>query len=135
MPPEKRRTQIIEAATVCFGRFSYHEATMDQIAEEIGLSKGSLYRFFKSKEEVLIAAFKDMINALEQDIQTQTKESPPLTSLYLLCKLTISHISKRPETMALWVEFMRHKDSLTLLEKHYKNNQLLVETTVVKQKY
>ncbi|MBW2372794.1 MAG: helix-turn-helix transcriptional regulator, partial [Deltaproteobacteria bacterium] len=58
--PEARRAQILEAALRCFSEKGYHEATMDDLAREAGLSKGSLYWHFKSKAQVfagLLAAY------------------------------------------------------------------------------
>jgi len=52
----ERRTQIIEAALACFTRKGYVHTTMDDIAAESGLSKGSIYWYFKSKDEIFKAA-------------------------------------------------------------------------------
>ena len=53
---EKRRLQIIEAATACFVANGFHQTSMQQIAAETGLSMGLLYRYFASKEEIIDAA-------------------------------------------------------------------------------
>ena len=50
---EQRRAQIIEAATAVFARFGFSKTRMDDIAKESGLSKGALYLYFKSKEDIL----------------------------------------------------------------------------------
>jgi AcrR family transcriptional regulator len=61
MPPRsdvsaERRAQIIEAALACFARKGYNNTTMDDIVAESGLSKGSLYWYFKSKDDLFAAA-------------------------------------------------------------------------------
>jgi AcrR family transcriptional regulator len=43
---ERRRRQILEAAAVCFRRRGFHQATMQEICSEAGISPGALYRFF-----------------------------------------------------------------------------------------
>jgi AcrR family transcriptional regulator len=50
---EAAKTKIIEAARKVFTKKGYHETTMDDIAKEIGVSKGALYSYFKSKEDLL----------------------------------------------------------------------------------
>jgi AcrR family transcriptional regulator len=50
---EAAKTKIIEAARKVFAEKGYHETTMNDIAKEIGVSKGALYSYFKSKEELL----------------------------------------------------------------------------------
>ena len=65
--------QILEAALRCFSQKGYHEATMDDLAREAGLSKGSLYWHFKSKAEVfagLLAAYTlELFQAWEREAQ------------------------------------------------------------------
>jgi TetR/AcrR family transcriptional regulator, repressor for uid operon len=53
-PPEgDRREQIIAAAQRAFVRHGFHAATMQQVAEEAGMSAGNLYRYFRSKEAIV----------------------------------------------------------------------------------
>lgn len=51
----ERKRQILEAAAAVFSRSGYHEARMEDIAEEAGLSKGALYLYFSSKETLITA--------------------------------------------------------------------------------
>ena len=51
----ERKNQILDAAMVVFARSGFHEARMDDIVQESGLSKGTLYWYFKSKEEIITA--------------------------------------------------------------------------------
>ena len=51
----ERKAQIINAAEDVFTQKGFDEARMDDIAEETGLSKGTLYLYFKSKDELIIA--------------------------------------------------------------------------------
>jgi TetR/AcrR family transcriptional repressor of uid operon len=48
-----RREQIIAAAQRAFVRHGFHAATMQQVAEEAGMSAGNLYRYFPSKEAIV----------------------------------------------------------------------------------
>jgi AcrR family transcriptional regulator len=69
MPPrpdvsEERRAQIIEAALACYTRKGYANTTMDDIVAESGLSKGAIYWYFKSKDDVFQAAFTSMFEAV-----------------------------------------------------------------------
>ena len=62
----ERKQQIFEAAVTCFGRSGYHLTTMDDIAAEAGLSKGSLYWYFKSKKELFLYLFSVMMDQTTQ---------------------------------------------------------------------
>lgn len=61
---EERRTQIIESAMKVFTRQGFANTRMDDVAAESGLSKGLLYWYFKSKDEIIIA-LADIIFGLE----------------------------------------------------------------------
>jgi AcrR family transcriptional regulator len=51
---ELARKKIIKAAYTLFEEKGYHSTSMDDIAKEVGVSKASLYSYFKSKEAILI---------------------------------------------------------------------------------
>jgi AcrR family transcriptional regulator len=63
---KKRQTQILRAALSCFARKGYHQATMDDIVQEAGLSKGGVYWHFGSKKELLVA----MLEMVGEDMET-----------------------------------------------------------------
>ena len=52
---DERKQQILDAAEEVFTQKGLDLARMDDIAEETGLSKGALYLYFKSKEDLIIA--------------------------------------------------------------------------------
>src|SRR5260370_26606071 len=48
-----RRSEILQAAQACFARSGFHQASMQEICSEAGMSPGNLYRYFHSKEEII----------------------------------------------------------------------------------
>ena len=65
---EEARTRILTAANQVFGEKGYRQATMDDVAKKLGVSKGALYLYFASKEELFEAiaqaeplAFKEIL--------------------------------------------------------------------------
>src|ERR1700721_2193792 len=52
-PDKQRRMHIVRAAEHAFVRFGFHAATMQDVAEEAGMSAGNLYRYFPSKEAIV----------------------------------------------------------------------------------
>ncbi|MCA9874985.1 MAG: TetR/AcrR family transcriptional regulator [Ardenticatenaceae bacterium] len=51
---EARRNQILQAALKCFVDAGYHKTSVDDIASQAGLSKGSIYTHFESKHALLL---------------------------------------------------------------------------------
>lgn len=52
---ERRRQQILDAARVCFIRKGVHETSMQDVFAESGMSAGAVYRYFKSKNDIIVA--------------------------------------------------------------------------------
>src|SRR5256886_2945704 len=53
-----RRSQILEAALICFAKRGFHQTSMHDISSEAGISVGLIYRYFENKE-ALISAMGD----------------------------------------------------------------------------
>jgi AcrR family transcriptional regulator len=52
---EGRKRQILTAANRCFARLGLHNATMQDVIRESGLSAGAIYNHFSSKEDIIVA--------------------------------------------------------------------------------
>lgn len=50
---EQRRKQIVDAAFACFRKNGFHKSSMQQICKTAGLSPGTVYHYFSSKDEII----------------------------------------------------------------------------------
>ena len=66
---QQRIDQILNAATAVFARRGFHEARMDDIVAESGLSKGALYWYFKSKDAIITAILTNIFEREIADLQ------------------------------------------------------------------
>ncbi|KAB7704959.1 TetR family transcriptional regulator [Bacillus aerolatus] len=74
-----RKQQIIEAATNSFSLFGYKATTMDQVARLANVGKGTIYTFFKNKEEL----FDEIIQSLIAEMREVAEEAvDPSLSFY-----------------------------------------------------
>jgi AcrR family transcriptional regulator len=64
--PENRRACILKAARCVFARQGYANTVVDDIAGQAGIAKGTLYLYFKSKEEIFLAALMEDARRLEE---------------------------------------------------------------------
>ncbi|RWR05177.1 TetR/AcrR family transcriptional regulator [Siminovitchia fortis] len=60
--------QIIEAAVVVIAENGYHQAQISKIAKQAGVADGTIYLYFKNKEDVLISVFKEKMAMFVQKI-------------------------------------------------------------------
>ncbi|MCP8968223.1 TetR/AcrR family transcriptional regulator [Ectobacillus ponti] len=70
MASEKRRA-ILEAAAKSFSYFGYKATTMDQVAKAANVGKGTIYTFFKNKEEL----FGEIVSGLIHEMKQVAQES------------------------------------------------------------
>ena len=84
---ETRRQQILDAALRCFSRDGFHNTTTADIVRESGVSQGTLYLYFKTKDEIIVALADDrhqgeaFVSAMAQS------EQDPVEGLTLLLQL------------------------------------------------
>ena len=62
---EARRNQILDAATEVFSRRGYHRATTKEIARTAGISEGTIYNYFRSKDELLMTIMSRFAQAMQ----------------------------------------------------------------------
>jgi TetR/AcrR family transcriptional regulator, repressor for uid operon len=72
-----RRTQILDAALVCFAKRGFHQASMHDIAAEAGISVGLIYRYFENKEAV-ISAMADRHKKEISEVLQRARQAPTL---------------------------------------------------------
>jgi TetR/AcrR family transcriptional regulator, repressor for uid operon len=72
-----RRTQILDAALVCFAKRGFHQASMHDIAAEAGISVGLIYRYFENKEAV-ISAMADRHKKEINEVLQRARQAPTL---------------------------------------------------------
>lgn len=59
-----KKEQIRKAALTVFARRGFHTTTVADIAEEAGIAKGTVYLYYASKEDILIATFRRYIDKM-----------------------------------------------------------------------
>ncbi len=72
-----RRSQILEAALVCFAKRGFHQTSMHDISGEAGISVGLIYRYFENKEAV-ISAMADRHKKEIGEVLERARQAPTL---------------------------------------------------------
>jgi AcrR family transcriptional regulator len=74
---DARREQILDAARRCFLRKGFHETSMQDLFAEAKLSSGAVYRYFNSKNDMIIAIAEENLHgvvAMIHEVATQERE-------------------------------------------------------------
>jgi AcrR family transcriptional regulator len=77
---EARRQQILDAARRCFIRKGFHGTSMQDVLREADLSAGAVYRYFRSKEEIIVTIATDAVAELGAAVEGafDAEVPPPL---------------------------------------------------------
>ncbi|PHS21908.1 MAG: TetR family transcriptional regulator [Robiginitomaculum sp.] len=74
--PEERPGQILDAALAVFRAQGFGAARMDEIAQKAGISKGTIYLYFKSKNAVLEALIDRAITPIARQLEAMAYHAP-----------------------------------------------------------
>ena len=122
---EKRRKQIIQAAGEVFKRKGYEASSMQDIVDETGMSRGWVYIYFSSKEEIMQAIFAENDEETEIALQHFLANEPSvwkgLAGLLDMLGEQLDHPSE-DLTIVIYEYFIsgwRERDRRNSLEEHY----------------
>lgn len=104
---EERKSQILNAAEGVFTKKGFDEARMDDIAEETGLSKGTLYNYFKSKEDLVIAILdRIFMGAFQQFEAPENTEENATAAIWRFTEEAIRDYLKMLRMLPIAYEFL-----------------------------
>lgn len=104
---EARKNQILDAATNVFIRQGLHKARVDDIADEANLSKGAVYWYFKSRDEIIIAILDRLFEREFRGLrELQSDDRPALERLEYFVYLTIEDIQEWMRLLPIAYEFL-----------------------------
>ena len=95
--PEKPQ-QIIDAAIRVFARTGYYNSRVSDIAREAGIASGTIYLYFKTKDDILVTLFREKMAAFVAYLRSQiAPERDPIARLRRLVRLHFAVLESNPE--------------------------------------
>jgi TetR/AcrR family fatty acid metabolism transcriptional regulator len=95
--PDKPQ-QIIEAAVRVFARKGYFNSRVSDIAREAGIAAGTIYLYFKTKEDILTTLFRDKMAEFVAKLWKAMADQPdPVSKLRRLVYLHFDLLERNPE--------------------------------------
>jgi AcrR family transcriptional regulator len=105
-----RREQIIAAGLACFARSGFYATTMADVAAEAGVSKGTPYLYFPSKEALFLALHEEWDCGAERRIDAAIAALPevgrrsPRQVLHAVAAGIAAHVQAEPDTCRVLLE-------------------------------
>lgn len=125
---EARKQQILHAASTCFANRGFHQTTMHDICAESGMSPGSVYRYFKSKEELITHIAKQNQErqiALIEDAKLCGTARESIEELMKMFFNKLDNHDKCPMKLdvELWGEAVRNERIMDILHSSFAGTQ------------
>ncbi|HLO33419.1 MAG TPA: TetR/AcrR family transcriptional regulator [Anaerolineales bacterium] len=80
---EETRSKILESAIKLFSNQGYNKASVDDICEEAGISKGAFYHHFESKQALFLALLDGWLQTIDNAIEASKDKTAPETFMQM----------------------------------------------------
>jgi AcrR family transcriptional regulator len=131
-----RRSQILQAAIICFSRQGFHRATMQCIVKQSRLSPGAIYNYFNSKEQIIEAIASER-HAREHQLLTEARKAPNLASAVKQIREAFFGQLRNPKerlrrrvSMQLWTEAQRNPKILKIVRRGFNGPRKLLSAII-----
>lgn len=117
--------QIIDAAVVVIAENGFHQAQVSKIAKQAGVADGTIYLYFKNKEDILISLFQEKMGYFVESIEGMIAgKDTAIEKLYMLVETHFNILSDD-----------RHLAIVTQLELRQSNKELRLKINEVLKGY
>lgn len=135
---EEKKIEIIHAAIKIFSEKGMVKAKMADIAIVAGIGKGTIYEYFRSKEEIFAAGFQMFFQGMQDDIEAALQSTTdPVEQLKLLINHSFKGFLHHGSDLAMimmdfWAEGIRNKDDKILnainLKQIYHEFRVMIQS-------
>lgn len=134
---DARRRQIVEGAARCFARDGFHATSMQDVLKETGLSAGAVYRYFPSKDAIIVALALEVLERVGGSFSRAAAAEPPVQPGDVLAD-TLEEVLQTLDVppsliIQVWAETLRNPELAAVL--HRGINAVIASWTAIAQNY
>lgn len=121
----EKRQVILEAALRVFSRDGYHNSSISKVSKEAGISKGLMYNYFESKEEllkILISSLLDEENERAMEVLEKPISDETMTELV---QMSTEILKKSPLKWKLYLNMSNQPEVLEIVMEHFSPSRAL----------
>ena len=102
---ERRREEILDAAVKLFAQHGYSETDTQVLANKLQVGKGTLYRYFASKEDLFLAAVDRVMRQARQAVEARLEGvDDPFQRIAVAIRTHITFVAERPDLVELLMQ-------------------------------
>src|SRR3954465_9363078 len=107
-----KRGRIMDAAIKVFAERGFHTATVAEIARAAGVADGTIYLYFKSKDELLLSIFDESMAELRERARAAANGvSSSLEALREVCLVHMNAVEENPALAAVLIVELRQSNA------------------------
>ena len=112
---KERKMAIMDAALHVFAEDGYHLASVVKIAKKAGVSKGLMYNYFKSKEDLLKTLIFNIMDEIMDALDVQTKKGLDKAGFIHIIDATFDMVMKDPQFWRLYFSISIQPDVMPII--------------------
>ena len=117
--------QIIDAAVIAIAESGYHQAQVSKIAKQAGVADGTIYLYFKNKEDILISLFEEKMSVFVDNLKLIIKDENSASEK--LGQMIENHFQVLASD--------RHLATVTQLELRQSNKEIRLKINAILKEY
>src|SRR5882757_7378061 len=91
-----KRERILDASERIFARHGFFAARVSEVAKEAGVADGTIYLYFKSKDDLLISLFENRMASVNEQLRAAIADLPPAEQLRAFIRAYLRMVSDEP---------------------------------------
>lgn len=104
-----KRLDIIRHAADVFARTGYHATKMQDIATKADIGKGTIYEYFRTKEELFLGVYDAWMSDFERSVQQRVDDAPDaMSKVDAIRNSAVEFYEERADLAPLLLEFWAH---------------------------
>ena len=126
---EKRKSEICEAAKHCFLAKGFQNTTMEDVIKEVGMSKGGVYRYYKSTVDMLYDIMLNGNNYRFDRVDDFIKKNPDMSKEELATELVMEKMFAKNDYMSIYSMFLIESEK----NEKLKSLRSMIEDKMISQ--
>ncbi|MDX2086388.1 MAG: TetR/AcrR family transcriptional regulator [Kofleriaceae bacterium] len=115
-----KRQRILVAAERIFAKHGFFAARVTEIAKEAGVADGTIYLYFKSKDDLLISLFENRMKQVNAELERAIANEPPARQLHAFIRTYLQLVHDEPTAAEVLTIELRQSSKFM---KEYDNPQ------------
>ena len=105
-----RRSELTRQAARLFAERGYHGTSIGDVADALGVQKGSVYTYITSKQDLLYETMREGATAFHAGLDAIPEDAPPADKIRLALRSHLRVVAEQLDVATVWIREWRYLD-------------------------